>query len=188
MVWKTTFKWIGINLLLEDCSSCIFSEKKKCIYAVLPAVISVFIVATEQIHEGQRHSYQYIHFTRIFWGFWPGLSSWQKNLPCFNFLSFFNFISLFNFTILYWFCHILTWIRHRYTCVPHPEPSSLLPPHTIPLIFSLSFFTFIRRLFSSSLSAIRVVSSAYLTLFIFLPAILISACASSSLAFHVFCI
>src|SRR5574340_642432 len=21
----------------------------------------------------------------------------------------------------------------RYTCVPHPEPSSLLPPHTIPL-------------------------------------------------------
>ena len=49
-------------------------------------------------------------------------------------LSFFlNFISLFNFTILYWFCHILTWIRHRYTCVPHPEPSSLLPPRTIPL-------------------------------------------------------
>ena len=45
---------------------------------------------------------------------------------------FFNFI-LFNFTILYWFCHILKWICHRYTCVPHPEPSSLLPPHTIPL-------------------------------------------------------
>ena len=39
----------------------------------------------------------------------------------------------FNFTILYWFCHISTWIRHRYTCVPHPEPSSLLPPCTIPL-------------------------------------------------------
>ena len=40
---------------------------------------------------------------------------------------FFNFI-LFNFTILYWFCHISKWICHRYTCVPHPEPSSLLPP------------------------------------------------------------
>ena len=39
----------------------------------------------------------------------------------------------FNFTILYWFCHISKWICHRYTCVPHPEPSSLLPPHTIPL-------------------------------------------------------
>ena len=37
-----------------------------------------------------------------------------------------------NFTVLYWFCHISKWIRHRYTCVPHPEPSSLLPPHTIP--------------------------------------------------------
>ena len=38
-----------------------------------------------------------------------------------------------NFIILYWFCQISKWIRHRYTCVPHPEPSSLLPPHTIPL-------------------------------------------------------
>ena len=47
--------------------------------------------------------------------------------------------------------------------------------------FSLSTFTFIKRLLSSSsLSAIRVVSSAYLRLLIFLPAILIPACASSS--------
>ena len=51
--------------------------------------------------------------------------------------------------------------------------------------FSLSSFTFMKRLFSfSSLSAIRVVSSAYLSLLIFLPAILIPACASSSPAFH----
>ena len=28
---------------------------------------------------------------------------------------------------------VLPYIHHRYTCVPHPEPSSLLPPHTIPL-------------------------------------------------------
>ena len=50
--------------------------------------------------------------------------------------------------------------------------------------FSLSYFTFIKRLFSSSsLSAIRVVSSAYLRLLIFLPAILIPACASTSPAF-----
>ena len=50
--------------------------------------------------------------------------------------------------------------------------------------FSLSSFTFITRLFSSSLlSAVRVVSSAYLRLLIFLSAILISAYASSSLAF-----
>ena len=50
--------------------------------------------------------------------------------------------------------------------------------------FSLSSFTYIKRFFSSSsLSAIRVVSSAYLRLLIFLPAILIPAYASSSPAF-----
>ena len=50
--------------------------------------------------------------------------------------------------------------------------------------FSLSSFTFIKRLFSSSsLSAIRVVSSAYLNLLIFLLAILIPACDSSSPAY-----
>ena len=50
--------------------------------------------------------------------------------------------------------------------------------------FSLSSFTFIKRLFSSSsLSALRMVSSAYLRLLIFLPAISISACDSSSPVF-----
>ena len=50
--------------------------------------------------------------------------------------------------------------------------------------FSLSSYTFIKRSFSSSsLSVIRVVSSAYLRLLIFLPAILIPACVSSSPAF-----
>jgi len=44
--------------------------------------------------------------------------------------------------------------------------------------FSLSTLTFIKRLFSSSFSALRVVSSAYLRLMIFLLAILIPACAS----------
>ena len=49
---------------------------------------------------------------------------------------------------------------------------------------SLSLFTLIKRLFSSSsLSAIRVVSSIYLRLLIFLLAIWISVCDSSSLAF-----
>ena len=57
--------------------------------------------------------------------------------------------------------------------------------------FSLSSFTFIKRLFSSSsLSAIRVVSSAYLRLLIFLPAILIPACAffQPSVSHDVLCI
>ena len=52
--------------------------------------------------------------------------------------------------------------------------------------FSLSSFTFTKGLFSSSqFSVIRVVSSAYLRLLIFLSAILTPACASSSPAFCV---
>ena len=88
---------------------------------------------------------------------------------------------------------------------PHPPKKSLtLFPHLFPMKwwdqmpwssfsecwalsqFFHSSFTFIKRLFSSSsLSAIRVVSSAYLRLLIFLPAILIPACASSSPEFHI---
>ena len=49
--------------------------------------------------------------------------------------------------------------------------------------FSHSSFTFIKRLFNSSLSAVRVMSSAYLRLLIFLPAILIPACVSSNPTF-----
>ena len=45
---------------------------------------------------------------------------------------FYLFIYFFNFTILYWFCHTSTWIHHRYTHVPNPEPPSHLPPY-IPL-------------------------------------------------------
>ena len=52
--------------------------------------------------------------------------------------------------------------------------------------FSLSSFTFIKRLFSSFLlSAIRVVSSAYLRLLLFFLAVLIPACASSNPAVHI---
>ena len=50
--------------------------------------------------------------------------------------------------------------------------------------FSLTFFTFIKTLFSSSsLSAIKLVLSAYLRLVIFRPEVLSPACGSSSLAF-----
>ena len=50
--------------------------------------------------------------------------------------------------------------------------------------FSFSSFILIKRLFSSSsFSAIRVVSSAYMRLLIFLLGILIPACDSSSLSF-----
>ena len=65
-----------------------------------------------------------------------------------------------------------------------PMPWSSFPEcWALSQLFTLSF-TFIKRLFSSSpLSALTVVTSAYLRLLIFLP-VLIPACASSSLAFH----
>ena len=54
-------------------------------------------------------------------------------------------------------------------------------------VFSLSSFTLIKKLFSpSSLSTIRLVSSAYLRLLIFLPAFLISTYESFSPAFRSF--
>ena len=72
-------------------------------------------------------------------------------------------------------------------------PKVMGPDATIFVFWMLSFkpafplfsFTFIKRLFSSSsLSAISVVSFAYLRLLIFLLVTLIPACASSSPAFH----
>ena len=52
-------------------------------------------------------------------------------------------------------------------------------------VFPLSSFTLIKKLFSlSSLSVIKVASSAYLRLLMFLSAILIPACDSGSPAFH----
>ena len=47
-----------------------------------------------------------------------------------SFLKFYFIFKVYNIVLV---CQILKWICHRYTCVPHPEPSSLLPPHTLPL-------------------------------------------------------
>ena len=55
-------------------------------------------------------------------------------------------------------------------------------------VFSISSFTFIKRFFSFSfLSAISVLSSPYLRLFMLLPPLLIPACNSSSPAFLMMC-
>ena len=53
-----------------------------------------------------------------------------------NIFIFFEFI-YFNWRLIILqhcsgFCHTLTWISHGYTCVPHPEHPSHLPPHIIP--------------------------------------------------------
>ena len=100
---------------------------------------------------------------------------------------------------------LISWLQSPYAVILEPAKISLsafpLFPHLFAMkwwdhmpwslfsecfkpTFSLSSFMFIKRLLSSfSLSAIRMVSSTYLRLLIFLPAILIPACASSSPAF-----
>ena len=82
-------------------------------------------------------------------------------------------------------------VCHSFVCFPIYLPGSdWTRCHDVSFLnveptFSLFSFTFIKRLFSSfSLSAIRVMSSAYLRLLIFYSAILIPACALSSLAFY----
>ena len=42
------------------------------------------------------------------------------------FIIFLNFILFLNFTMLYYFCQTSRWIRHRYTCAPHPECFTML--------------------------------------------------------------
>ena len=67
------------------------------------------------------------------------MPEWSRS-PFFFFFFYSGFIYLFwlyflffYFTILYWFCYTSAWICHRWTHVPHSEPCSHLPPHTIPL-------------------------------------------------------
>ena len=77
-------------------------------------------------------------------------------------------------------CKMPGWMKHKLESrlpeeIPRTSDTQMTP------LFS---FTFIKRpLSSSSLYAIRVVSSVYLKLLVFLLAILIPACASSSLQF-----
>ena len=68
---------------------------------------------------------------------------WKLYLFIFSFIFFFIQEYFFPFIFISWrlitlqycsgFGHTLTWISHGFTCVPHPEPPSHLPPHPIPL-------------------------------------------------------
>ena len=104
-------------------------------------------------------------------------------------------------------CLLISWLQSPSTVIFEPKKNSasasMFPPsfcHEVRGLdamilvflilsfnpaFSLSYFTLIKSLYcSSSLSAIRVVSSAYLRLLIFLLEILIPACNLCSLAFR----
>ena len=103
-------------------------------------------------------------------------------------------------------CLLISWLQSQYAVILAPSKIVCQHFHCFPIYlpwsdgtichdlcfwmlsfkpdFSLSSFTFIKRCFSSSsLSAIRVVSSAFLRLLVFLLVILNPSFASSSLAF-----
>ena len=71
----------------------------------------------------------------IFGFFWWWNFVFWFSAPGFFFFFSFIFISWRLITLQYYsdFCHTLTWISHGFTCVPHPDPPALLPPHPIPL-------------------------------------------------------
>ena len=77
-------------------------------------------------------------------------SSWRPT--SFGFLFSSSFIISWRLLTLQYcsgFCHTLTWISHGFTCVPHPDPPSRLPPPhpsgssqcTSPEHLSHAFFT-----------------------------------------------
>ena len=90
-------------------------------------------------------------------------------------------------SILRCLAFFMVWLSHPYmtTGKNHSFDYTGLCQKVMSLLFNALSIFVIKRLFSSSLSAISVVSSAYLRLLIFLPAILIPACASSRPAFHI---
>ena len=82
--------------------------------------------------------------------------------------------------------HSITASELRRGIVPKLVRQHILLMLSFKQAFSLFSFTLIKRLFiSSSLSAIKAVSSAYLRLLMSFLAILILACASSSPTFHI---
>ena len=120
-----------------------------------------------------------------------------------------NTLSRFAITFLPRSCHLLiSWLQSPSTVILEPKKRKCVPASTFSpsicheviapdamtfvfliLSFKPTFFTFLfhpyqKALYSSCLlSAIKVVSSPYLSWLIFLPAILIPACNSFSLAF-----
>ena len=74
----------------------------------------------------------FMQFSRQeYWSGLPFLSQYKPRQCIKKQRSHFVFVFVFfYFTILYWFCHTSTWIQHRCTRVPNPEPPPTSPTHT----------------------------------------------------------
>ena len=79
----------------------------------------------------QEKSNLHLVITNRHWFLGPPRISWRALIqPCYFILFYFNWRLI---TLQYCgFCHTFTWISHRCTCVPYPDPPSHLPPNPIP--------------------------------------------------------
>ena len=59
-------------------------------------------------------------------------SKWKVILFIFSFFKIYFNWRLITLQYCGGFCHTFTWISHGYTCVPHPDSPSHLPPYPIP--------------------------------------------------------
>ena len=136
----TDFIFLGSKIPADDdCSH----EVKRCLLLKRKAMTNLDSLLKKQRHyfADKCPSNQHYDFSSSHVWMWEldYKENWAPKNWCFwlwcwiRLFFFFHLILFFNFTILCWFCHISTWLHHRYTCVPHPEPSSFLRPHTIPL-------------------------------------------------------
>ena len=105
-------------------------------------------MCTKSLHIGCKDCIRWLNLISvlpIIWELWfSDLFRGVNNVPLSHQADFFSFfLFFFSFIFISWrlitlqycsgFCHTLTWISHRFTCIPHPNPPSHLPLHPIPL-------------------------------------------------------
>ena len=119
----------GLSTTCKICSSFYLPPRAECFCLSL----TDFPVTGEPSPE----SIQLLSFFKFYWRVVLFFSFFKQFLALLIVGIFFSciFISWRLITLQYCsgFCHTLTWISHGFTCVPHPDPPSFLPPHAIPL-------------------------------------------------------
>ena len=107
-------------------------------------ILSIVVFHLLTFWWGFLHLYFLRYWPVIFYSYIFVLFRYQSNVgliewvwKCSLSLNFFSFIfiswRLITLQYCSGFCHILTWISHGFTYIPHPDPPSHLPLYPIPL-------------------------------------------------------
>ena len=124
----------GRRKMLTSLLCCCCSVAKLCLTLCDP--IDCGIPGSSILHDLPEFAQMHVHCKPLemgsFFFFFLKLSSF--------FFFFWPFLSFFLFLIFICsgFCHTLKWNSHGFTCVPHPDPPSHLPPHLLPLGFPIA--------------------------------------------------